>query len=85
MKSNVDKVDLINNVAAIDSQIEKLINERSELMRMLEDLIKKDSEDIFEDDSFWDNCSSSKIEKDKKRKMSNREFLDKLNEMDNLW
>ena len=45
MKSNVDKVDLINNVAAIDS----------------------------------------KIEKDKKRKMSNREFLDKLNEMDNLW
>ena len=85
MKSNVDKVDLINNVAAIDSKIEKLINERSELMRMLEDLIKKDSEDIFEDDGFWDNCSSSKIEKDKKRKMSNREFLDKLNEMDNLW
>lgn len=85
MKSNVDKVDLINNVAAIDSKIEKLINERSELMRMLEDLIKKDLEDIFEDDSFWDNYSSSKIEKDKKRKMSNREFLDKLNEMDNLW
>lgn len=75
--------------------LKQMVISRVDENNMLMETIRKNNDEIIELincieintelSQSHSSCSSSKIEKDKKRKMSNREFLDKLNEMDDLW
>lgn len=66
MVNNINEMDLMNEIIAIDSEIKELESKQSELMSKLKSLIKnntkgvresrvssKDLEDMFADDSFW--------------------------------
>lgn len=73
--------------------LKQMVISRVDENNMLMETIRKNNDEIIElincieinTELSHSSCSSSKIEKDKKRKMSNREFLDKLNEMDDSW
>ena len=73
--------------------LKQMVISRVDENNMLMETIRKNNDEIIElincieinTELSHSSCSSSKIEIDKKRKMSNREFLDKLNEMDDSW
>ena len=73
--------------------LKQMVISRVDENNMLMETIRKNNDETIElincieinTELSHSSCSSSKIEIDKKRKMSNREFLDKLNEMDDSW